>query len=203
MNADMNSTKLALALERIDAANALDPNKTIFDGTEYPAELIYGCRMSAWLEKLEPGASEALKLAVRCQHLRRWEIPRGQYPMTRAGYHQWRTTLGAYQAERAAEILTAIGYEPALVARVGSLIRKERIKSDPEAQTLEDVACLVFLESDYVDFARCHEAAKVIDILRKTWRKMSPRGHAEALELAGKLPDAERHLIEQALSGSH
>jgi hypothetical protein len=196
----MKSANIVLVLDRIDAANALDPNRTVVDGSEGPAELVYGRRMSAWLERIEPGASQALQAAVRAQHLRRWEIPRNQYPMTRAGYHQWRTRLGAYHAQCCAEILTEVGYEPEFITRVGSLIRKERIKTDPEAQTLEDVACLVFLEMDYVDFASRHESEKVIDILRKTWRKMSPRGHAAAMVLAGGLPQAQRELIERALS---
>jgi hypothetical protein len=188
------------AIARIDASNAQDPHRASFDGIEYPAELTYSMRMTAWLEKIEPAASEALRLAVRCQHLRRWEISRLQYPMTRAGYHQWRTRLGFYHAEKAAEILRAVGYDEPAIARVQSLIRKERFKTDPEAQTLEDVACLVFLENDYVDFVRQHEEAKVINILRKTWGKMSERGHAAALELAKGLPDAERGLVEKALA---
>jgi len=188
------------AIAQIDAANAGDPNRATFEGIEYPAELIYSMRMTAWLEKIMPSASEALRLAVRCQHLRRWEISRVDYPMTRAGYHQWRTKLGFYHAEKAAEILHEIGYDETIIARVQSLIRKERIKSDPEAQTVEDVACLVFLENDYVDFARRHEQEKVINILRKTWGKMSDRGHVVALALAQRLPDGERGLIEKALA---
>jgi len=188
------------AIAQIDAANAQDPNRAAFGGIEYPAELIYSMRMTAWLEKIMPAASEALRLAVRCQHLRRWEISRLQYLMTRAGYYQWRIKLGFYHAEKAAEILRGVGYDEATIARVQSLIRKERIKSDPEAQTVEDVACLVFLENDYVDFARRHEQDKVINILRKTWEKMSERGHAAAVELAKGLPNSERKLIEKALS---
>ncbi|MDB5301220.1 MAG: hypothetical protein JWO87_2883 [Phycisphaerales bacterium] len=188
------------AIERIDAANAQDPSRAIFGGRELPSELFYAQRMSTWLDRLEPTASEALRLAVRCQHLMRWVIPRSQYPMTRPGYHQWRTRLGAFHAEQAGEILREVGYDDAFIARVQSLIRKERLKADPETQTLEDAACLVFLEIDYVDFARRHEEAKVVEILRKTWRKMSDRGHAAALELAGELPEAEQGLIEKALA---
>lgn len=190
------------AIEQIDAANAQDPNVATFDGRQYPAELIYAMRMTAWLARIAPAASDPLGLAVRCQHLRRWDIPRSRYPMTRAGYHQWRTKLGFYHAEQAAEILRSVGYDDTVIGRVQSLIRKERLKSDPEAQTLEDVACLVFLENDYVDFARKHEEQKVIDILRKTWRKMSEAGHALAIELAKELPQAERTLIERALAPS-
>ena len=124
------------AVERIDAANAQDPNRTSFAGSEYPAELIYSMRMSEWLGRLAPEASEALRLAVRCQHLRRWAIPRGSYPMTRAGYHQWRTTLGRFHADEAGQILRDVGYDEPTISRTQSLFRKERFKTDPEAQTL-------------------------------------------------------------------
>jgi hypothetical protein len=195
-----DSSRYQTALTQIGAANALDPNRATFGGQEFPAELIYSRRMTVWLEKIEPAASEALRLAVRCQHLRRWDIPRATFPMTRAGYHQWRTKLAFYHAERAGEILQSAGYDHALIARVQSLIRKESLKTDAEAQTLEDVACLVFLENDYVDFARKHEPEKVIDIVRKTWRKMSPCGQALALDLAKGLPETELGLVVKGIS---
>jgi uncharacterized protein DUF4202 len=187
------------AIRQIDAAGSEDPQQVSFDGRDFPAGLLYGLRMSHWLTQIDPDASEELRLAVRCQHLRRWMIPRSNYPMTRAGYYQWRTTLGRFHAEQAGEILRAAGYDEPSVARVQSLIRKERIKSDAEAQTLEDAACLVFLEGDYVEFARTHEREKVIAILRKTWGKMSARGHEAALDLSKSLPDTEKELIDQAL----
>lgn len=210
----MSSPRFHLAIRAIDGANARDPNRVAFAGTEYPAELIYSMRMSEWLARLggeaaqkataipdvDASASEALRLAVRAQHLCRWEIPRSAFPMDRAGYHRWRARLAGFHAERAAEILQEVGCDAALIARVQSLIRKERLKDDPEAQTLEDVACLVFLEMDYVAFAQRHEPGKLMDILRKTWRKMSPRGHAAALELAKSLPEAERELLERAIN---
>jgi hypothetical protein len=198
--AGSGADRFARAVERIDAANSQDPNRATFAGQEHPAELIYSMRMSEWLSRLAPGASEALRLAVRCQHLRRWAIPRASYPMTRPGYHQWRTTLGRFHADEAGKILSSVGYDGPTIARTQSLIRKERIKTDPEAQTLEDVACLVFLELDYVDFARGHEPRKVMDIVAKTWRKMSEQGHAAAMELASELPVADRELIVKALT---
>src|SRR5205823_865318 len=144
--------------------------------------------------------SEALRLAARSQHIRRWTMPRSQYPMTRAGYYQWRTMLGRFHAEEAGRILRDVGYDEATIGRVQSLLRKERLKSDPETQTLEDVICLVFLENEYVEFAGRHEDTKVIDILRKTWRKMSPRGREAALALAPSLPDGPRKLVETAIT---
>lgn len=197
--ASADASRYLRALERIDAANAQDPNLATVDGREYPSELLYSMRMTEWLGRLEPAASEALRLAVRCQHLRRWAIPRSTYPMTRAGYHQWRTALARFHADEAGRILREVGYEDATVARVQSLVRKERLKADPETQALEDTACLVFLENDFVDFARRHEPQKVTEILARTWRKMSERGRAAALALAPALPPAERALVEKAV----
>ncbi len=179
--------KTATAL--IDAANELDPaNK----------ELLYSQRMSEWLNRIEPAASTALKLAARAQHLRRWIIPRSDYPMDRIGYLKWRTTLYKFHAEEAAKILHKAGFDQETIERVATLIRKERIKSDPEAQTLEDVICLVFLENYFADFAAAHDDEKVIGILRKTWKKMSDRGHALALSLP--MSPIARELVERALS---
>src|SRR5688572_14179439 len=134
--------QFAAALQRFDAANARDPNLTVVDGSPQPKELVYARRMTEWLNRLEPGASEAVQLAARSQHLMRWSIPRDAYPKDRAGYLKWRTTLYDFHAEKAAEILRDVGYDDAAVARVRSLVRKEKIKADPEMQLLEDVICL-------------------------------------------------------------
>jgi len=193
-----DSTRFDQAVARIDAANAEDPTRTVVDGVAVPHELHYARRMTEWLNRLEPNASEALRLAVRCQHLCRWMIPRSQFPMTRAGYLQWRATLARFHADKAGEILRGVGYDDVAVQRVQSLVLKERIKTDPEAQTLEDVACLVFLEDELADFARRHDVDKVVRILKKTWGKMSKRGHEAALALG--LPPAERSLLTKALA---
>jgi hypothetical protein len=195
----MQDDRMHAAFDRFDAENARDPNHELFEGAPASKELVYARRMSAWVERFAPNASEPLRLAARCQHIRRWEIPRQTYPMTRAGYHQWRTRLGKFHAEVAGEILREIGYDEPTIARVQSLVRKERLKQDPETQILEDVICLVFLESYFADFAKQHDEQKVIGILRKTWRKMSPRGQEFALSLP--LPTEARALVEQALSG--
>ena len=188
----------AHAFERIDAANAQDPNRTTVDGTARPHELHYGRRMTEWLGRLEPGASDALRLAVRCQHLCRWMIPRAQYPMDRAGYLKWRVDLGRFHAERAGQILRDVGYDEPTVRRVQSLVRKEGLKTDPETQALEDVACLVFLEDELAQFAPRHDEQKVVRILARTWAKMSPRGRAAALAL--ELAAPQRALMEKALA---
>lgn len=189
---------LQLAIDHFDAENSTDPNMEMVDGISVPKELLYARRMTDWLSRLAPDASEALRLAARCQHIRRWEIPRSSYPMDRAGYHRWRTDLGIFHAETAGRILLAVGYEPGTITRVQSLIRKQQLKTDPDAQLLEDVICLVFLEFYFHPFARQHDEQKLIGILRRTWKKMSARGHAEALKLPLH-PDA-RKLIEKALS---
>jgi hypothetical protein len=185
------------AAARFDAANSDDPNKEIADGQAQPKELLYSRRMSAWLERLAPDASEALRLAVRCQHLCRWMIARENYPAGRDGYLRWRKDLADFHAAKAATILRQVGYDPDTIARVGALVRKERLKLDAETQTLEDVACLVFLEHYFADFAKEHDEEKLLTILRKTWAKMSPRGRTAALVL--DLPASARALIEKAL----
>jgi hypothetical protein len=187
-----------LAIKRFDALNAQDPNVETAGGVAQPKELLYAQRMTEWLDRLAPDASEPLRLAARCQHIQRWHIPRSSYPMDRAGYHRWRTDLGTFHAETAGRALREVGYDEATIARVRSLVRKERLKADPEMQTLEDVICLVFLQYYFAEFAEQHDEAKLIGILKRTWAKMSPRGHEAALAL--DLPIGKRLLIEKALA---
>jgi hypothetical protein len=187
------------AIDRIDAANADDLHRVSHDGREIAAEVLYAQRMTTWLERLHPDASEPLRLAVRAQHIRRWEIPRETYPMDRAGYHRWRTALYTFHADTAERILRELGYDDATIARVRSLLRKERLKSDPETQALEDVACLVFLENYFAEFAVKHDDDKLITILRRTWAKMSPKAHEAALALP--MQPNTKALIDRALSG--
>jgi hypothetical protein len=172
-----------MALDAFDRANAADPNLESVDGEEVPKEVIYGQRMSAWLMRLCPEAPEALCLAARSQHIERWVTPRGSYPDGRIGYLTWRRDLKRYHADRAGEILAGLGYPNTLVAGVQALVRKERLKQDEDAQVLEDVACVVFLAHYLADFAEKHETDKVVEILRKTWAKMSPLGRRAALAL--------------------
>ncbi len=187
------------AIARIDAANAEDPNREFVDGAARPKEVVYAERMTGWLEKLAPEASEALRIAARAQHIERWTMPRAEFPDGREGYFRWRTTLAKFHAERTAGIIAEAGYDEAVIDRVKGLLRKHRLKTDPEVQMLEDVACLVFLESYFADFSKKHDEAKVIGILQKTWAKMSPKGHDAALAL--DMPAEARALVEKALSG--
>jgi sirohydrochlorin ferrochelatase len=187
-------------MSRIDAANAEDPNLILVDGLPRPAELVYSERMSAMLARHVPDASDALQMAVRAQHLRRWTIPRNQFPMDRAGYHRWRGELKQRHAEWTAAILKECDVSDDVASRVASLIRKENLKTDPEAQALEDVACLVFLQHYAVDFSGQHDAQKMIGILQKTWRKMSDGARRAALDLP--LGPSIRSLVEAALNSS-
>jgi hypothetical protein len=186
------------AIRRFDAANAEDPNRSSFEGKPYPKELLYAQRMTEWLKRLAPGASEPLRLAARCQHVRRWEIPRDSFPMDRSGYLAWRKRLYRFHADTAESILRDVGYDDSTIARVRSLLQKEKIKLDPEMQTLEDVICLVFLENYFADFARDRDEQQMLNIIRRTWAKMSQRGHEAALTLT--LSDGDRALIAKALN---
>lgn len=189
--------RLRRAIERFDAINAQDPNLETVDGKDHPKELLYAQRMTEWLDRLFPDASEALRLAARSQHIKRWQIARTVYPMDRQGYHRWRTELGRFHADAAAQVLREVGYDQQTITRVQSLLRKERLKLDPETQALEDVICLVFLQYYFAPFSELHEEQKLMGILRRTWTKMSAKGHAAALALS--LPPEKRRLVEKAL----
>ena len=175
-----DAARLRAAIARFDAANAGDPNREPVDGVDQPRELVYARRMTDVLGGFAPDASEVVRLAARCQHIRRWTIPRSDYPEGRDGYRRWRTDLARFHAVTAGAILRDVGYDDALITRVQALLRKEQLKADPEVQLLEDVACLVFMEHYLPAFARQHDEEKLAGILRKTWRKMSARGQAAA-----------------------
>ncbi|WP_349351626.1 DUF4202 domain-containing protein [Flagellimonas sp. MMG031] len=178
------SEKLMEAFKRFDEANAEDPNKEVFEGREYPKELLYAQRMTHILNAFEPEASEALQLTVRCQHICRWEIPRESYEMNRVGYLKWRQELKKFHAQKAGAILKEVGYDDGTVERVQFLLLKKQLKKDEDTQTLEDVICLVFLMYYYDPFIHKHNDDKVISITQKTWKKMSPKGHKAALGLS-------------------
>ena len=170
----MTAGRFDEAIARFDAVHAEDPEKDVSGEAK---ELVYAQRMSAWLERLAPGSSEELRLAVRCQHIRRWAIRRGDYAEGAAGYRNWRTDEANSHALLAKEVLEETGYDETSVQRVQALVRKEKLRQDPQAQMLEDVSCLVFLENYFADFAGKHDQTKLARIVRMTWAKMSPRGH--------------------------
>jgi hypothetical protein len=190
--------RLAAVIAAIDQANAQDPTMALAAGRQEPAELLYGRRMSATLARFAPGASEHLRIAARGQHIERWTVPRRSYPEGRAGYLRWRKDLKERHAGRVGEIMASAGYGSEDIERVRSLVCKERLKTDADAQTIEDVACLVFLEHHLGEFMAKVEQDKLPGILAKTWNKMSPRGHEQALRLA--LPPQVPTLLEQGLA---
>jgi hypothetical protein len=154
--------------------------------------------MSQKLLQFKPDASRALQIAARAQHICRWKIARDEYPMDRVGYLKWRETLKKMHADITADILKEVGYEDEFIERVSFLINKKLIKKNEESQAIEDVICLVFLDYYFEEFAAKHEDEKLIDILQKTWVKMSEEGHAEALKI--KYSDKSLALIKQAIS---
>lgn len=194
----MNKEQLQKAYTAFDEANAKDPNIEVVDGVETPKELIYGQRMSQVLNAFAPNADIALKLAARCQHICRWEIPRKDYEMNRVGYLTWRADLKKFHAKKAGDILEKLDFDAEVIERVAFLLQKKKLKKDEHTQILEDVICLVFLEYYSEAFFNKHEDAKVIDIVQKTWRKMSEAGHAAALKLS--YSDKGLSLIQKALS---
>ncbi|WP_282048692.1 DUF4202 domain-containing protein [Maribacter aquivivus] len=189
--------KLLVAFQHFDEANTQDPNTEIFEGTTYPKEVLYGIRMTERLNEFDPTASEALRLTARCQHICRWEIPRESYEMNREGYLRWRQELKKFHAKKAASILEDVGYDDETIDNVKFLLEKKQLKKNEETQSLEDVICLVFLEFYFEPFAHKHPEDKTIDILQKTWRKMSIKGQEAALKLP--LSKFSLNLITKAL----
>jgi hypothetical protein len=195
-----SDARLAAAIAAIDAFNAADPKRVLVDGREVADCVHYAERMTIWIERLNPVVSDALRLAARAQHIGRWTIPRTKYPDGVAGYNRWRRDLARFHAETAGGILADAGYDAATIARVGALIRKEGLGRDPETQALEDAACLTFLETGFDEFSRRHPDDKVVDIVRKTWRKMSPQGRALAMELLRALAPDRAALVARAVA---
>ena len=180
------SSRLQLAFAKFDAANAADPNLEVFDGTTYPKEVLYAQRMTATLERFAPDASEAVRLAARSQHICRWQIARDTYPMDKEGYKRWRIELYKFHGQIAGGVMREVGYDEEMIAKVQALLRKEKLKANPETQLLEDVIGLAFLQYHLADFVTkysYYEEEKLLGILRKTWKKMSAQGHAAALQL--------------------
>ena len=193
------------AVALIDAANREDPNQVTADGREWPKELLYSKRMSDMLERYRADADDAMKLAIRAQHIERWKSPRNAYPMDRIGYLTWRKDLYKIQANTAAELLGQAGYDDESVERVRSAVAKKNIKGNPDTQLLEDVTDLVFLEHYILEFVGKHpdySEEKWIDIIRKTWHKMSAEAQRFALSGAVSLPESLVPLIEKAVSNA-
>ena len=191
-------SRLAEALAKIDEVNARDPNLRQCGGELVAKELLYSQRMSAWLAKVEPGASDELQIACRAQHIARWNYPRSSYPEGRSGYKAWRAELLLFHARTTSEILVEFGFASPQIQQVSELLKKLHLGERADAQILEDVACLVFLEFELEAFLGKHERGKVIRVLRKTWGKMSDDAHQRALELESPALVAE--LLREALA---
>jgi hypothetical protein len=186
--------KFEAALRRFDEENVRDPN--LENGQ--PRELLYAQRLTDWVLRLSPNASEIARLAARCQHLCRWKIPRADYPMTRPGYLKWRADLKKFHAQRAGEILREVGYDDDTIRRVQDLNLKKNFPADPECRLLEDALCLVFLEFQCADLAAKTTDEKMVNALKKSWEKMTESARAEALKL--NYGEREKDLIQKALA---
>lgn len=194
------SERFDAVIRAIDDANADDPRRTPVGGVERPYEVVYAERMTERLAAMYPDASELLRIAARAQHIRRWDIPRANYPEGRNGYNDWRKACREHHGEVISRIMGEHGYSPEDIARVVMLIKKEQLKKDRESQALENVVDVVFVDHYFDEFLgkySHYDEDKVVDIVGKTLRKMSPKGHAAALAL--DLPERTRELIMKAV----
>lgn len=192
--------------ERFDAAvaqfleqNGRDPHQISVGESNRPKEQVAAERLAAWVQQLEPQGSEALNLAAYCQHLRRWEIPRSSYDAGRLGYLKWRKDLSRFHADEASAVLRSVGYDDATIEAVRAINMKLGLQTNPDSATMEDALCLSFLEHEFEEFVAKHPDDKVIDIVQKTWRKMTQRARDTALELS--LDGRPLTLVQRALSG--
>lgn len=195
-----STDRLDAVLRDIDAANADDPRTITVDGETRPYEIIYSQRMGERLQAMYPDASELLRIAAHGQHIRRFDIPRDRYPEGRKGYNEWRRTCREHHAELLSEIMKRHGYSDEEIAKVATFVKKEQLKKDKESQALENVVDVVFVEhylDEFVTKYSGYDEDKLIDIIGKTLRKMSPKGHEAALAL--DLPDEHRRLIMAAV----
>ena len=196
-----SNARFEAVIRDVDASNADDPRRIMVNGVERPYEVVYSERMSARLGAMYPDAGELLRIAAHAQHIRRWDISRNRYPEGRSGYNDWRKACREHHAALIAGIMPRHGYDVAASGRVGMLIMKEQLKKDWESQALENVVDVVFIEHYFDEFLSKHASyddAKLVDIVGKTLRKMSPKGRAAALQL--RLPERTMLLIEKALT---
>lgn len=194
----MSELLLTQTLNAIDRVNQEDPNQVSFDNKMVAKELIYGQQMTKCLNQHWPQSSEHLQIAVRAQHIKRWSIARSEYPINKSGYFAWRKALGKFHAEFTEQLMIESGFSKEDAAITGAIIRKEKLKSNPETQTLEDVACLVFLTYYFDEFAAKHSEEKIIRIVQKTWNKMSEKAQNIALTL--ELPPHLATIVNKALN---
>ena len=192
-------TRFIEVISAIDNINRQDPRIEMYKGEEFPKEYLYSLRMSQMLEVYDKDADELLKIAAHGQHIKRWIIPRSDYPMDRKGYLTWRTQLKLMHGSLLREIMQSHNYSEQDIEQVADMVIKKKLKTDESTKKLEDVVCLVFLQYYFEDFASQHPTEKVLDILRKTWNKMSAKGKELAMEL--NLSENSKNLITEALTG--
>ncbi|TVO70446.1 DUF4202 domain-containing protein [Sedimenticola selenatireducens] len=195
--------KFDRAIELFDQANSADPNQVTVDGETWPKELIYSHRMSEMLQRFAPDTDDAMKLAIRGQHIQRWMSPRKDYPEGRQGYFQWRTNLYKFHAETTGKLMAEAGYDETSIERAMKAVGKKALKINPDSQLLEDIADLVFIEHYMLEFVEKHpeyDEEKWLDIVRKTWKKMSASAQQFALSGAVKLPEPLVPLIQKAVA---
>ena len=203
----MTGTKspFAAATALIDDANRADPNQVSADGRDWPKELLYSERMSDMLERYRPDADEVQRLAIRAQHIERWKSSRKDYPEGRIGYLKWRKDLYKIQATRAAALMKQAGFDEESCQRAWNAVAKKNIKSNPDTQLLEDVTDLVFMEHYMLEFVGKHpeySEEKWLDIIRKTWNKMSDEAHNFALSGGVHLPEPLAPVVQKAVAGN-
>ena len=194
----MTNSRLQNVLVAIDQINNQDPNQVSHQGKSLAKEWLYGQYMSECLSQNWPDANELLQIAVRAQHVKRWHLKRSEFELGKAGYFKWRIALGKFHAQTTQALMTEHGYSLDEAETTASIIRKEKLKSNSNSQALEDVACLVFLQHYFDDFAAKHSEEKIIRILQKTWAKMSDKAHDIALSLT--LPEHLAKLVSKALA---
>lgn len=194
------------AVYLMDTANSEDPNTETADGKQWPKELLYSHRMTEMLERYKPLSDHVIKLAIRGQHIQRWKSPRSAYPMNRQGYHQWRTSLYTFHADKVASLMAKAGFDEESLERVKKAVGKKQLKVNVDTQLLEDVASLVFMEHYMLALTGKHpeyEEQKWLDIITKTWRKMSSDAHEFVLAGNIKLPESLIPLIHKVVSASN
>ena len=199
----MSEQPLTKAIELIDKANNEDPNQENVDGESWPKELLYSHRMSDMLERYKTDADDVMKVSVRAQHIQRWKSDRKEYPMNRVGYHQWRTSLYTFHADTVGLLLEETGYDDEFIERVKRAVAKKSIRTNEDTMLVEDVASLVFIEHYMLPFVEKHPEyteEKWIDIIQKTWRKMTESAHQFALSGSVKLPESLVPLIQKSVA---
>lgn len=206
MEVVVDDDRFRRAIEAIDVANADDPNTLDVRGERRPKELAHAELVTDWVRRLRPSAGEELLLAARAHHLRRWAVPRSDYPQGRPGYLQWRRDLHSRHADDVGRLLSEAGYDEPTITRVQALVAKRDqpargVSDDPDVRALEDALCLVFIETQFRALAdQFDDDEKMIDVVRKTLRKMSPQGIAAASKLP--LAERDRALIDRVVGNS-